>query len=369
MKPLGPPSRIAVGSGGGGLPFAERGSSSSARRRSSIVWRNWRSGLKVGCAWGPIFCSSPISSLARPERARADLRRLAERIDRGGGRLRERPEAGEELVEAGRGALQVREQRRLLVGQLAEAGHGRAQLVEEGRQLLEGAPQLGPPGGRDLRRVAGLLDPAHHVALVRLELLDDAVRVGDEVLDDLVLVAQDPQHPRGLAQAGVGAAERLREVLRPAREPGAQRRDDQAEALAVRAAHDVVDQVGGDRGGGLLHRHGAALGQLLGRAAGLAVHEVLADQRLRLDVAGRVRAEVVEAALGHLDGHDRLRRLALALHDAEVAGSCRRSRRPPGSRRPPRARRRCRRRPGSACRPPSRSRRPPAARPRRTRRA
>ncbi len=63
MKPLGPPSRIAVGSGAGGLPFTERGSSSSARPRSSRVWRNWRTGLKVGCASGASRRSSAISCL------------------------------------------------------------------------------------------------------------------------------------------------------------------------------------------------------------------------------------------------------------------------------------------------------------------
>ena len=228
-------------------------------------------------------------------------------------------------------------------------------------QLLEGAPQLVPPRGRDLRRVAGLLDPARHVALVRLELLDHAVRVGDEVLDDLVLVAEDPQHARGLAQARVGAAERLREVLRPAGEAGAERREDQAEALAVRAAQDVVDEVGGIVevvcSTGTVPPSGSFSGELPGWQS--TKYSPISDCGLMSQVASLRKSSKPGSV--DLDGHDRLRRLALALDDAEVAGLCRRSRRPPGSRRPRPGRRRCRTRPGSACRRASRSRRRRAA--------
>ena len=60
------------------------------------------------------------------------------------------------------------------------------------------------------------------------------------------------------------------------------------------------------------------VGEPLVRLAGLAVHVVLADQRLRPDLAARVLAEVAEARLRDLDGHDRLGRLALLLLDLEV---------------------------------------------------
>src|SRR6185295_19080220 len=114
-----------------------------------------------------------------------------------------------------------------------------------------------------------------------------------------------------LAQARVGAAKRGAEVVRAAVEPRAERGDDQPEALLVRPAEDVVDEVRGDRRAGLVDRNGPAVPQLLRGLARLTVDEVLADQRLRLDVAGGVLAEVVEAGLRDLDGHDRLGRLAL----------------------------------------------------------
>ena len=54
------------------------------------------------------------------------------------------------------------------------------------------------------------------------------------------------------------------------------------------------------------------------RPAGLAVDVVLADQRLRPDLAARVRAEVLEARLRDLDGDHGLGRLALLLDHLEV---------------------------------------------------
>ena len=192
------------------------------------------------------------------------------------------PEAREEGVEVGRGALEVGQQRGLLVRELAEPRHRRAQLVEELGEALEAAraarcgawprsrPRR-PPRAPSARRRACCFSSSWH----------DRVRVGDEVLDDLVLVAEDAQHPRGLAQARVRAPQHLLEVVRAPGEAGAELGDDQPEALAVGAAHDVVDDVRRDRRGGLLDRDRAAVREPLVRLAGLAVHVVLADQRLR----------------------------------------------------------------------------------------
>ena len=60
--PVKPPSPgIAVGSGAGGAVALARGSFSIARLRSSIVWRNWRSGLASAGAPAASVRSSAIS--------------------------------------------------------------------------------------------------------------------------------------------------------------------------------------------------------------------------------------------------------------------------------------------------------------------
>ena len=56
------------------------------------------------------------------------------------------------------------------------------------------------------------------------------------------------------------------------------------------------------------------------RRAGLAVHEVLADERLRPDLAVRVLAQVREPGLGDLGLHDRERAARLDRHDLECLG-------------------------------------------------
>ena len=61
-------------------------------------------------------------------------------------------------------------------------------------------------------------------------------------------------------------------------------------------------------------------GSLRRRAPRLAVHVVLADQRLGTDLAARVLAEVGEAGLGDLHLDHGLGRLALPLDHVEVAG-------------------------------------------------
>src|SRR5438128_1107133 len=161
--------------------------------------------------------------------------------------------------------------------------------------------------GRDLGGAAGLGDPAGDVALARVELPHHRVGVGDEVLDRLALVAQDLQGLLGLPKPGVSAAEDLGEVVRAAREAGAELSQDQPEPLAVGTAHDVADEVRRDRRLRVPDRDRGAGPELLRRVARLAVDVVLADQRLLADRARGVRAERLEPGLGDLGADDRAR--------------------------------------------------------------
>jgi hypothetical protein len=87
------------------------------------------------------------------------------------------------------------------------------------------------------------------------------------------------------------------------------------QTLAVRPPHHVLEQVLRDRRLRLVDRHRVVRQQLL-RAAWLAVHVVLADQRLRPYPAARVLAEGLEAGLRDLGGDDRLRRQAVRHREA-----------------------------------------------------
>jgi hypothetical protein len=115
------------------------------------------------------------------------------------------------------------------------------------------------------------------------------------------------------------APDHLVELLRPAGQADAELADDQAEALAVGAALDVVDEVERDRREGALDRDAAAVRQHRPAGTGLAVDEVLADQRLLAHAAGGAavatralaRPELVEAVAGHLDLDRHLVRLGV----------------------------------------------------------
>jgi hypothetical protein len=122
-----------------------------------------------------------------------------------------------------------------------------------------------------------------------------------------------------LAQRRAGPADRGVEVVGVARHAGAQRADDEAQALAIGAAQDVVDEVG---------RHGrrrpadgddgARLELLLGRA-GQAVDEVLADQRLRARLAEHVAAQRAEAVLVDLEADQRVLGALVELDGGDLA--------------------------------------------------
>ena len=123
------------------------------------------------------------------------------------------------------------------------------------------------------------------------------VRVGDELLERLVLRRELGEHAVGLAQRRAGAADDVVDVLGAARDAGAELVEDDPQALAVRAPQHVVDEVDGDRRRRLLDRDRRAVRELLGGGAGLAVDVVLADQRLRARLAGDVLAQRAEARL------------------------------------------------------------------------
>ena len=147
VKPHFESSSQWVLSGAGGSVCAARTSYSCVRRRSSIDSRNWRSGLASSGASAASLRSSSISSCDSSSALRPTFAALpSDRNDDARG-LGERAELGERLLEVRRGLLEVAQQRRLLVGQLAELRHRRLQLVEEGREELELPRELGAPRG------------------------------------------------------------------------------------------------------------------------------------------------------------------------------------------------------------------------------
>src|SRR3954468_3632474 len=217
---------------------------------------------------------------------------------------------GPELVEEGRQlpgrCVEVAQRRALVVGYLAEGLHRRLQLLEEAGQLAQAGRDVAAPLGRGLRGVLGLGDEAPDVLAVGREVAHHLVGVDREIAEDPVLRTQRGEHLVGLAQGGAGAADGCVEVLGVARHAGAQRADDEAQALAVGAAQDVVDEVRRDGRRRARHRDDRArLEHALGRA-GLAVDEVLADERLRARLAEGVRAQRAEAVLVDLEADERV---------------------------------------------------------------
>jgi hypothetical protein len=241
---------------------------------------------------------------------------LAERLERRQALGRERPQPGQEGVELVGGRLEVAQDRRLRLRQVSEAAHVGLQLDQEGRQAREALPQLLTAGRRDLRRLPRLAHEAAHVLLAILERTHDGVRVSDELLDRGRLAPEDAEGLTRLAKRRMGASQHLAEIAGAPGQAGAQLAHDQPEAVAVGPAHDVAHEVDRDRGAGLLHRHAPAVGQPLVGGTRLAVHEVLADQRLRADLAARVLAQVGQPGLGDLGLHER-ERPAADLRDLE----------------------------------------------------
>ena len=195
-----------------------------------------------------------------------------------------------------------------------------------------------------------LARPARDVLADRLDGGADAVGALDELGDQPVLAAQDRDRLVGLAQRRVGAADDLVQVLRAAGQAGAELGEDDPEALAVGAAHDVLDQVERHRRRGLLDRECAR--RRAARCAPLPTsqstkYSPISDcwrtaQRASLRSVSKPGSET-------FDGHDHaVGRLAVEL---EARRSCRRRRRRSSGRRPRRGRTRCRTRSCRSCPP------------------
>jgi hypothetical protein len=162
-------------------------------------------------------------------------------------------------------------------------------------------------------RVAGGAHEARDVAAVGGQVGEHLVGVGGQALQRAAVVGEDPQHAVGLAQRRHAAADRRLQVVAAGAQALAELGQDDPEALARGAAEDVEHDVRRDRAGGLLDGDRPRRG--LRRGAAVAVEEVLADQRLRLDLAEDVPAKAREARL--VDPHGRQRARGRAL-DVEV---------------------------------------------------
>ena len=235
--------------------------------------------------------------------AAADDRGLPQRRERRAALLGEARKPGQEGVELTRRATQVAQHRALRGRELSQAQHVGIELTEELRQAVERAGELRPAGGGDGGRAARLAYEARHVSPAVRQRAHDRVAVGHDPLDGPRLACQHAQGLAGLAQTGMRPSQHGAQVVGSPCQTRAELSHDDPEPLCVRPAEYVVDQVQRDRGAGLLHGHGAAIGQPLARGPGLALHEVLADERLGPDLTVGVAAQVREPGLRDLHLH------------------------------------------------------------------
>ncbi len=243
VKPHFASSSQCALSGAGGSVCAARTSYSCVRRRSSIDSRNWRSGLASSGASAASLRSSSISSCDSSSALRPTFAALPS--DRNDTRDDSANGPSSVNVSSRSGAAFCRSRRS---GVCSSVSLPSSAIV--GFSSSRNVGKSSNCRASSARRVAliSAVSPASTTQratslLLLLELRDHAVRVGDEVLDDLVLVAEDLEHLARLAQAGMGALEDLLEVLRPAGEARAELGEDQPEPLAVRPPHDVAEQV------------------------------------------------------------------------------------------------------------------------------
>ena len=189
--------------------------------------------------------------------------------------------------------------------------HRRLELAQEGRQLGDVLLEVAGALRGGLRRDVGLRDEVGDLGPVAGQRSEDRVAVARQVGEHAVLVGEDGEDLVGLLERRVGVGDRLAQVAAAPGQAGAQLVEDDGQPLAVGQAQRVVEQVEVDRLGRLADRQqvlplaGAAAGSCAAAAAscafsgrgwvGRALHELLADQRLRADRALRVGAEVVEA--------------------------------------------------------------------------
>ena len=216
-------------------PPSPRGSWSIARLRSSRLWSSWRSGLAVAGASAARRRSS--SSSFRPSRSAWVAGTAAVPSSRSAGRAvaANGPRRFSTRLHVRRGALEVGQQRLALARQLAQPHQRGPQLGEELRRAAHRLAHGVAARGHGLGQVGALGHEPAGVAARPAQAREHGVRVGDELLDRPALVAQDAQHLRGLAQAGVRSPQHLLEVLRAARQARAQPGHQHPQPLARRA--------------------------------------------------------------------------------------------------------------------------------------
>ena len=262
--------------------------------------------------------SLPDHGIGSEEGIAGLLGRIAERREGAYARVREWLECLARAGEGGRGRAQVAEHRRRLVAEAPQLHHRRPQLAQEPRETGERLLQLGAPGGRRLTDRGCLVDEGRDVFPLARQRAHDRIGVAGKPLQRAVLPSQDRKHLVRLAQRGIRTLDDLRELLPPCGEPGSEVVQDQAEAVRIGLPHDVVHEIEVHGLAVLLERQEAlplapaALlddlelrGRLRARSPGLrrlALQELLAKQRLRVDQAGGVLPEVLKA--GVVDLHD-----------------------------------------------------------------
>ena len=134
------------------------------------------------------------------------------------------------------------------------------------------------------------------------------------------VVRQQVEQVVGLGQGRNRALESRLQIAGAGGGGGAELVDDQREALTVGQPHDVLEQVGRNRRGGVRDGDGRAGLEHLARAPRIAVHVVLADQRLRSGGARRVGVELAEARPTDRDRDDRVERLLVEVDRLDRAG-------------------------------------------------
>ena len=136
-------------------------------------------------------------------------------------------------------------------GEAAEVGHQRRQLAQEARAGAGCRRSMSARRSAVASPVAlACTMKSATLLLLARERRERAVGVARELGQHPVLAGEDGEHLVGLAQRRVGAVDHLVQLLAAAGEAGAELVEQDRQPLAVRAAHDVVDQVEVDRRAG-----------------------------------------------------------------------------------------------------------------------
>ena len=301
------------------LPVGLRRLGSTARSRS-LTSSSTKRRLRIGS----VLIAAQLAQLL-DRRARladgdaAGLRRLAEPAHRRPRGVRERAQALEQRREVRRGQAQVGERGGLQGGGGAEVGERRAQLAQEARQALDGRGELvvALRGGR--RRVAGLLDEARDVAAVGGEVDEHAVGVAGELPAACGGWRARISSTRSVSRS----AGTPRRIVACRSSPRAATPMPSSDRISPKRSRAGRRRMSSTRSGGIVPAvcsTGIVFGRGLGRLARLAVQVVLADQRLRLDLAAHVGAKAREVRARDGDRRQRAGRRALhveLLHAAD----------------------------------------------------